>query len=84
MGQVTNSYCERLGIEVPSLAALRSRPDANTYALLIVALLQRGRPMMLGIATGSRASATCCRSDAIAVVVWSRPAREHGRSPAPR
>lgn len=47
MSEEPNPYCERLGIAVPSLAAARSRPDANTYALLIVALLQRGRPMTL-------------------------------------
>jgi hypothetical protein len=47
MKQARNPYCERLGIEVPSLAAVHSHPDANTYALLIVALLQRGRPMTL-------------------------------------
>ncbi|MBL9016736.1 MAG: hypothetical protein JNL83_21290 [Myxococcales bacterium] len=47
MTQATNPYCERLGIAVPSLAAVRSHPDANTYAMLIVALLQRGRPMTL-------------------------------------
>ena len=47
MSEEPNPYCEHLGIAVPSLAAARSHPDANTYALLIVALLQRGRPMTL-------------------------------------
>lgn len=48
MAPGANSYCERLGISVPSLAAVRSHPEANTYGLLIVALLQHGRPMTLG------------------------------------
>jgi hypothetical protein len=43
----SNSYCERLGIAVPSLAEARKQRDANTYALLIVALLERGAPMTL-------------------------------------
>src|SRR5262245_43542731 len=43
-----NSYCEQLGIAVPSLTAVRNHPEANTYALLIVTLLQHGRPMTLG------------------------------------
>ena len=47
MSQAANPYCERLGIAVPSLAAVRAHPEANTYTLLIVALLQRGRPMTL-------------------------------------
>jgi hypothetical protein len=42
-----NSYCERLGIAVPSLKVVRCHPKANTYALLIVTLLQHGRPMTL-------------------------------------
>lgn len=43
----SNSYCERLGIAVPSLAEASKQRDANTYALLIVALLERGEPMTL-------------------------------------
>jgi hypothetical protein len=43
-----NSYCERLGILVPTLAAVRTHPEANTYALLIVTLLEHGHPMTLG------------------------------------
>lgn len=47
MGPGANSYCEQLGIAVPSLAAVRAHPAANTYSLLIVTLLQHGRPMTL-------------------------------------
>ena len=42
-----NPYCEVLGIDVPDLKAARNRPDANYYSLLIVALLERGRPITL-------------------------------------
>jgi hypothetical protein len=44
---VTNPYCEVLGIRVPALDAVRDHPQANTYALLIVALLERGGPLTL-------------------------------------
>ena len=47
MQRAANSYCERLGIPVPSLASIYAHPEANTYALLIVALLESGRPMTL-------------------------------------
>lgn len=47
MVPAANPYCEHLGIAVPSLAATRTHPEANTYALLIVTLLERGRPMTL-------------------------------------
>ncbi len=42
-----NPYCEALGIEVPDLARTKDSPEANYYGLLIVALLERGRPITL-------------------------------------
>src|SRR5437867_8277605 len=42
-----NAYCEMLGIQQPSLEGVRDHPAANTYALFIVALLERGAPMTL-------------------------------------
>ena len=47
MVSAANRYCEPLGISVPSLAAVRTHPEANTYALLIVTLLEHGHPMTL-------------------------------------
>jgi hypothetical protein len=47
MGREANGYCDRLGISVPSLEATRNHPAANTYALLVVTLLEHGRPMTL-------------------------------------
>lgn len=67
----TNPYCEALGIQVPRLEAARHSPDANTYSLLIVALLERGAPITLeaaakrfeeaGIAPAHRALASLKR-----------------------
>jgi len=42
-----NAYCHALGIEVPSLDVAKRSPDANTYALLLAALLEQGEPMTL-------------------------------------
>lgn len=42
-----NDWCGVLGIERPDLAAIKDHSDANTYARLIVALLERGEQMTL-------------------------------------
>lgn len=47
MTNVSNPYCKALGIELPSLEAAKRSPDANFYALLIVALLEKGEPITL-------------------------------------
>ena len=64
----TNPYCEALGIQTPSLEVAKTSPDANYYSLLIVALLERGKPVTLpeaarcfeeaGVATADRALAS--------------------------
>jgi hypothetical protein len=66
-----NPWCEALGIPVPRLEEACRRADANTYSLLIVALLERGAPLSLaevarrfeeaGIATAERALAALKR-----------------------
>ncbi len=43
----TNACCEALGIAVPSVEAVMGHPEAKSYSLLIVALLESGRPMTL-------------------------------------
>ena len=43
----TNDWCRTLGIGRPDLAAVKDHRDANTYARLIVALLERGEQMTL-------------------------------------
>jgi hypothetical protein len=76
MAAVANAYCERLGISVPSLAATRAHPQANTYALLIVALLEHGRPMTLDeVARRFEAAGVACADDAYAALKRCRPAR---------
>jgi hypothetical protein len=60
-----NLYCSKLKIDVPSLETVKNHRDANTYSLLITALLECGVPMTLedvadrfeqaGIAPASRA-----------------------------
>jgi hypothetical protein len=42
-----NDWCRSLDIEVPSLASVKDHTEANTYSLLIVALLEEGRPLSL-------------------------------------
>jgi hypothetical protein len=42
-----NEWCQVLGIERPSLAAAADHRAANSYALLLVALLEQGQPMTL-------------------------------------
>lgn len=42
-----NEWCQVLGIDPPSLAAVADHRDANSYALLLVTLLEHGQPMTL-------------------------------------
>ena len=44
---MTNAYCEALGIEVPRLEKVKDHRAANSYALLIVTLLENGGAMTL-------------------------------------
>lgn len=76
MAAVANAYCERLGIAVPSLAATRVHPEANTYALLIVTLLEHGRPMTLDeVARRFEAAGVASADDAYVALKRCRPAR---------
>ena len=61
----TSDWCQTLGIVPPKIEAVAGHREANTFALLLVALLERGEPMRLtdvaarfeeaGIAERSRA-----------------------------
>jgi hypothetical protein len=42
-----NPWCRALGIQVPALESVVDHPEANTYSMLIVALLEAGEPMTL-------------------------------------
>ena len=44
---MSNAYCRALKIDPPSIEAVRRHAKANTYALLIIALLEKGEPMTL-------------------------------------
>ena len=44
---MTNAYCDVLGIDVPALETVAGHAEANTFSLLIVALLEHGGPMTL-------------------------------------
>ncbi len=73
---MTNPYCEALGIRVPSLGTVRDHPEANTYSLLIVALLERGRPMTLSQVAERFAQAGVASADAaMRSLQRCRPAR---------
>jgi late competence protein required for DNA uptake (superfamily II DNA/RNA helicase) len=43
----TNTWCGALGIAPPRLEAVADHREANTFSLLLVALLERGVPMTL-------------------------------------
>lgn len=44
---ITNDWCRILGIATPKLEEVAGHREANTFALLLVALLERGAPMTL-------------------------------------
>ena len=76
MAPDTNAWCERLGISVPSVAATRTHPAANTYALLIVTLLEHGRPMTLDqVALWFETSGVVSADEAYLSLARCRPAR---------
>jgi len=72
----TNAYCEALGIQVPRLEQARDRPEANYYSLLIVALLERGKPITLQEAARRLEESGVAPADrAIASLKRCKPAR---------
>lgn len=48
----SNDWCQTLGISPPKLEAVAGHREANTFALLLVALLERGEPMTLAEVAG--------------------------------
>jgi len=72
----TNAYCDALGIAVPTLSAVRDHAEANNYALLIVALLERGGPMTLAqVAARFEAAGIASAEDALRALQRCQPAR---------
>ncbi len=52
MGTVHNLYCERLGLSIPRLEDVVGRKGVKLFHLMVVALLERGRPMGLADLAG--------------------------------
>jgi len=72
----SNPYCVALGIRVPRIETVKESPDANHYALLIVALLERGGPITLEQAARRFEEAGIARArEALASLKRCRPAR---------
>lgn len=72
----TNRWCEVLGIARPSLEAVATHAEANTFSLLIVALLERGEPMTLPeVAARFEAAGIADAAAAARALSRCRPAR---------
>ncbi len=73
---MSNLYCEILGIERPSVEAVKDHPEASTYQLLLVALLERGGPMTLRqVAERLEAAGVSPAESALRSLKRCRPAR---------
>jgi len=71
-----NPTCRSLGIAPPDLARLKDHREANTYSLLIVALLERGVPMTLAeVADRFAAAGVAPRERALLSLKRCKPAR---------
>jgi hypothetical protein len=69
-------WCDILGIAPPKLETVLGHREANTYALLIVALLEHGAPMTLAdVATRFAAAGVADRSRALLSLQRCKPAR---------
>ncbi|HXJ34907.1 MAG TPA: hypothetical protein VMS22_12820 [Candidatus Eisenbacteria bacterium] len=78
---MTNDWCRALGIEPPTLEAVAHHREANTFALLLVALLERGEPMTLAeVATRFEEAGIAGRAQALSSLKRCKP----GRPPAYR
>lgn len=71
-----NDWCKALGIERPDLSVTKGHREANTYALLLVALLERGEPMTLvEVATRFEEAGVAERSRALLSLRRCKPGR---------
>lgn len=72
----TNDWCRTLGIAPPRLQAVAHHREANTFALLLVALLERGEPMTLvEVAARFEAAGIAARSRALLSLQRCKPGR---------
>ena len=73
---MTNDWCRTLGIEPPTLPAVVHHREANTFALLLVALLERGESMTLAdVATRFEEAGIAGRARALASLNRCKPGR---------
>lgn len=71
-----NEWCQALGIEPPRLETAMNQPDANFYALLLVALLERGEAMtLLDVAIRFEEAGIADRQRALLSLQRCQPAR---------
>lgn len=72
----TNDWCRTLGIAPPRLEAVVGHRQANTFTLLLVALLERGEPMTLvEVAERFEAAGIADRSRALLSLQRCKPGR---------
>lgn len=73
---MSNPYCDALKIPVPSLQNVKGNREANTFARLLVALLERGGPMKLTeVARRFEAAGIAPAKEALRSLQRCRPAR---------
>lgn len=72
----SNDWCQTLGITPPKLEAVAGHREANTFALLLVSLLERGEPMTLADVAGRFEEAgIAARSRALLSLQRCKPGR---------
>jgi len=73
---MTANWCQSLGITQPTLEAVIRHPEASTFALLLVALLERGEAMSLAeVAARFEEAGIAERSRALMSLQRCKPAR---------
>jgi hypothetical protein len=73
---MTNAWCQALGIQPPRLEAVVGHREANTFALFLIALLERGAPMTLAdVAARFEEVGIAGRSRALLSLKRCKPAR---------
>ena len=73
---MTNTWCEILKIEPPVLEKVKDHAQANSYTLMMVALLEKGGPMLLDeVAVRFEEAGIAPRESALRSLQRCRPAR---------
>lgn len=73
---MAKDWCQTLGIERPTLEAVANHREANTFSLLLIALLERGGPMTLSeVAARFEEAGIAGRSKALVSLQRCKPGR---------